>query len=250
VKWPTTQARWSKGVRELRVAGCVAVPESRVLRRDEAEPAGEPVQQRLPHPGRGGESVQEQDRRRILRAGLAVEDRQAVDVDRAVRRAVHGCLRPPQKPVTMPIAQTSHGARPDQARPQAGPDSVGMVAAQPDDDQVVAQQGLGGLAGAIAGQCPKEGLDQACGGEVADLVPGLTGGDPGREAPAIAVVMALKETATTPTSPPLGRWFAPPRSDDRRDRGCSSASRTGVVSAASGTEHRGRSIRRTRLRCP
>jgi hypothetical protein len=65
----------------------------------------------------------------------------------------------------------------------------------------VAQQGLGGLADAIVGQCPKEGLDQACGGEVADLVPGLAGGDAEREAPTIAVFMAPKETATTATSP-------------------------------------------------
>ena len=37
--------------------------------------------------------MQEQDRGRILRSGLAIEDRQAVDVDGAVRRAIHGCLR-------------------------------------------------------------------------------------------------------------------------------------------------------------
>src|SRR5208283_3855877 len=51
------------------------------------------------------------------------------------------------------------------------------------------------------------------------------------------------------TSHPLGPWFAPLRSDDRRDRGCSSASRTGAVSAASGIQRPGRSIRRTRPRC-
>ena len=51
------------------------------------------------------------------------------------------------------------------------------------------------------------------------------------------------------TSPPQGPWFAPLRSDDRRDRGCSSASRTGAVSAALGIEHPGRSTRRTRPRC-
>jgi hypothetical protein len=51
------------------------------------------------------------------------------------------------------------------------------------------------------------------------------------------------------TSHPLGPWFAPLRSDDHRDRGCSSASRTGAVSAASGIQHPGRSIRRTRRRC-
>src|ERR1700683_5320103 len=51
------------------------------------------------------------------------------------------------------------------------------------------------------------------------------------------------------SSPPLGPWFAPPRSDDRRDRVCSNGSRTGVASAASGIEHQGRSILRTRPRC-
>ena len=59
-----------EGVRELRVAGCVAVPEPGIVGREEVEPVGEPVQQRLPHAGRAGESVQEQDRGRILRAGL------------------------------------------------------------------------------------------------------------------------------------------------------------------------------------
>ncbi len=34
------------------------------------------------------------------------------------------------------------------------------------------------------------------------------------------------------TNPRLGPWFAPLRSGDRQDRGCSSASRTGAVSAA------------------
>jgi hypothetical protein len=82
-----------EGVRELRVAGCVAVPEPGIVRCDEVEPVGEPVQQRLPHAGRGGESMQEQDRGRVLRAGLAIEDRQAVYADGAVRRATHGCLR-------------------------------------------------------------------------------------------------------------------------------------------------------------
>ena len=52
------------------------------------------------------------------------------------------------------------------------------------------------------------------------------------------------------TSHPLGRWSALLRSDDRRDRGYSSASRTGAVSATSGTGHPGRSIRRTRPRYP
>jgi hypothetical protein len=77
-----------EGVRELGVPGCITVPEPGVVRCDQAERVGEPIQQWLPHAGRGGESVQEQDRGRILRSGLAIEDRQAVDVDGAVRRAM------------------------------------------------------------------------------------------------------------------------------------------------------------------
>jgi hypothetical protein len=34
-----------EGVRELRRAGCVAVPEPGIIRRDEVEPVGEPVKQ-------------------------------------------------------------------------------------------------------------------------------------------------------------------------------------------------------------
>jgi len=55
------------------------------------------------------------------------------------------------------------------------------------------------------------------------------------EASTIAIFMEPRQTATTPTSPPLARWFGPPRSDDRRDRGYSSESRTGAASAALGT---------------
>ena len=81
-----------EGVRELGVAGRVAVAEAGIVRCDQVEPVGEPVKQRLPHAGRGGESMQEQDRGRIPRAGLAIENRQAADVDGAVRRAVHAFL--------------------------------------------------------------------------------------------------------------------------------------------------------------
>ena len=59
----------------------------------------------------------------------------------------------------------------------------------------------------------------------------------------------LPEVNARATSPALGPWFAPLRSDDRRDRGCSNGSHTGGVSAGSGIEHPGRSNRRTRPRC-
>jgi len=51
-----------EGVGKLGVAGRVAVPESGIVRCNQAERAGEPVQQRLPHPRGGGKSMQQQDR--------------------------------------------------------------------------------------------------------------------------------------------------------------------------------------------
>jgi pimeloyl-ACP methyl ester carboxylesterase len=52
------------------------------------------------------------------------------------------------------------------------------------------------------------------------------------------------------TSPPSGRWSAPLRSGNRRDRGCSNGSRTGAVSAGSGTGRPGRSRWHTPPGCP
>ena len=46
-----------------------------------------------------------------------------------------------------------------------------------DDDQVVAEQGVDDAADGVVGQAAVEGLGQVGGGEVADLVPGLDGGD-------------------------------------------------------------------------
>ena len=50
-----------------------------------------------------------------------------------------------------------------------------------DDDQVVAEQGVDDLPDAVVGQAAVEGLGQLGGGEVADLVPGLDGGDAERD---------------------------------------------------------------------
>ena len=47
-----------------------------------------------------------------------------------------------------------------------------------DDDQVGAEQVLDDAADGVVGQPPVEGLDQVGGGEVADLVPGLTAATP------------------------------------------------------------------------
>jgi len=78
-----------EGVGEARPVGRVAVPETRVVRGDEVEGVGQPGQQRFPHPRGGREAVQEQDRRPVGRARLAVEDRHPVDVGRLVHRVAH-----------------------------------------------------------------------------------------------------------------------------------------------------------------
>jgi hypothetical protein len=46
-----------------------------------------------------------------------------------------------------------------------------------DDDQLGAQQGVDDLADSVVGQAAVEGFDQVDGGEVADLVAGVHGGD-------------------------------------------------------------------------
>ena len=46
-----------------------------------------------------------------------------------------------------------------------------------DEDEVVAQQGVDDPADGVVGQAAVEGLDEFGGGEVADPVPGLDGGD-------------------------------------------------------------------------
>ena len=50
-----------------------------------------------------------------------------------------------------------------------------------DQDQVVAEQGVDDPPDAVVGQAAVEGLGQVGGGEVADLVPGLDGGDAERD---------------------------------------------------------------------
>ena len=78
-----------EGVGEAGRAGRVAVAETRVVRRDEVELVGQPGQQRLPHPRRGREAVEQQDSGPVGRARLAVEDRHPVDVGRLVDRVAH-----------------------------------------------------------------------------------------------------------------------------------------------------------------
>jgi hypothetical protein len=78
-----------EGVGEAGRVGGVAVPETRVVRRDQVEGVGQPRQQRFPHPGRGREAVQQQDRGPVRRSRLAVEDRHPVDVGPLVHRVAH-----------------------------------------------------------------------------------------------------------------------------------------------------------------
>ena len=50
-----------------------------------------------------------------------------------------------------------------------------------DEEQVVAQQGLDGLADGVVGEAAIEGFDEVGGGEVLDLVAGGDGGVPERD---------------------------------------------------------------------
>ena len=78
-----------------------------------------------------------------------------------------------------------------------------------EDDQVDAQQGFDDLADGVVGQAAVEGFDEVGGGEVADLVPGVDGGDP---------------------QPDQGvRLAGPGRSDDRQILLCAYPFQTGQV---------------------
>ena len=59
--------------------------------------------------------------------------------------------------------------------------SSGAKPSSSTDDQVVAQQGVDDLADGVVGQAAVEGLDELGGGEVADPVPGVDGGDAERD---------------------------------------------------------------------
>ena len=58
----------------------VAVPEARIIGRHQVIAIGKPCEERLEHPRRRWQSVQQQNRRRIFRPGLSVEDRESVDL--------------------------------------------------------------------------------------------------------------------------------------------------------------------------
>ena len=71
--------RWRAGIAEAGIVG-----------RDHVILRGEIGDQVSEHVGGGGEAVQQQDRRRVRRAGLAIEDVEAVDRDRLVGDLIRG----------------------------------------------------------------------------------------------------------------------------------------------------------------
>src|SRR4051812_35236463 len=64
----------------------VAMSEPWVIRRYEVIAIGQPCNERLEHPRRRRQAVQQEQRRRVLRARLPVKDREPVDVSRSVER--------------------------------------------------------------------------------------------------------------------------------------------------------------------
>src|SRR5476649_147926 len=71
--------------------GPIAVSEARVVRRDEMKAIGKPREERFELPRGSWESVQQEKRRRVFRAGLSVKNRQSIDLFRAIKsRVFHG----------------------------------------------------------------------------------------------------------------------------------------------------------------
>src|ERR1700731_732723 len=71
-------------VGEFRSGWPVAVPKSRVIRRDKVITVGEPGEQGFEHPRRRGKSVQKEKRWRVFRAGFSVEDGEPIYLYRAI----------------------------------------------------------------------------------------------------------------------------------------------------------------------
>jgi hypothetical protein len=80
-------------VREVFRVWPVTVSEAGVIRRDEVIVIGQLGEERLEHPRGRRESVQQQKRRRVFRAGLSVKDREPIDLYVAIKDWVlHGAL--------------------------------------------------------------------------------------------------------------------------------------------------------------
>ena len=82
-----------EGIREFFRVRPVAVSEARVIGRDKMIAIRKAGEERLEHPRRRRESVQEENRRRIFRAGLPVEDGEPINLDSAIKsRVFHGTV--------------------------------------------------------------------------------------------------------------------------------------------------------------
>src|ERR1700722_14900714 len=78
-------------IREFLRVRPIAMSEARVIRRDQVITIGKPGQEWLEHPRRRWKSVQQEERRRVFRAGLSVEDGEPIDLCRAIKsRVFHG----------------------------------------------------------------------------------------------------------------------------------------------------------------
>ena len=116
--------------------------------------------------------------------GLAVGDDDGGVVQEPVQDADGGGLFG-QEPAPLfegPVRGDGQGAAfvgaGDEAEQQLGAGVIERGEAEfVEDDQVDAQQGFDDLADGVVGQAAVEGFDEVGGGEVADLVPGVDGGD-------------------------------------------------------------------------
>jgi hypothetical protein len=121
-------------------------------------------------------------------AGVAVDDHDAGVVEQPVGQADGGGVLGQEPPpgFEWPVAGDAQGAAfvggRDDAEQQL---RAGVVQrGEPyfvDEDQVVAEQGIDHPPDGVVGQAAVEGLGELGGGEVADLVPGLHGGDAERD---------------------------------------------------------------------
>src|ERR1700730_14220906 len=62
----------------------IAMSEARVIRRDKVVAIGKPREERLEHPRRRGKAVQQQNRRGVFWSSLAIKNREAIHLNRAV----------------------------------------------------------------------------------------------------------------------------------------------------------------------
>jgi hypothetical protein len=63
----------------------IAVPEPRIIRRDEVIAVGKQGEQGLEHPRRRGKAVQQEQGGRVFRAGLSVKDGEPIDLGRTIK---------------------------------------------------------------------------------------------------------------------------------------------------------------------